>query len=201
VSLGSKELLEDDRYVGLMTAAFCAGSSRLLDAVAHTGGSFPASRRQGILLAAIVAGLAAAGLSADERAEYLAYHRDWLVRWNIPDRERRAAAVAHFDLRLETMAASVEQVGCFARRCWSGAGPADAWGTAVGELAIHLAGFRGDPAYDSDPFTSHPAFPPLFKVFHNLANALGVGMLDEALTHHLVLRGALFPAVTEEVPA
>ena len=33
-----------------------------------------------------------------------------------------------------------------------------------------------------------PVFPAIFKVFHGTANKLGLGMLPEALTHHLLLR-------------
>jgi hypothetical protein len=197
VNLGSKGRLGDDRYVALMTAAFSAGAARVLRVIDEAGGSFPASRRQTVLLTAVVAGLADAGLAADERTRYLAYHRDWLVRWELPERERQAKAVARFDGRVEEMAPALAQVENLARRRWSAGTPGtDAWGIAIHGLAAYLATFRGIPSRAEDPFTDDPVFPALFKVFHNLANVLGVGMLDEAFTHHLVLR-----AVTAEAAA
>ncbi|HEX2205092.1 MAG TPA: lantibiotic dehydratase C-terminal domain-containing protein [Longimicrobium sp.] len=199
VNLGWKGHLDDDRYVGLMTAAFAAGAARILDAVDAAGGRFPASGRQTVLLRAVVDGLAAAGLDGAGKAAFLAFHRDWLVRWNVADEEREAAAAAQFDVRLGAMARTVEQVGALARARWE-AGPADdAWSAAVAALVAYTEGFRGDPAYNVDPFTDEPSFPPLFKVFHSLGNALGVGMLDEAFTHHLVLRAAApAPALSAE---
>ncbi len=53
-------------------------------------------------------------------------------------------------------------------------------------LADYLEGFRGDPAYQLDPFTDEPAFTGVFKGIHGVANQLGLPMAEEAFTHHLL---------------
>lgn len=198
VSFGWKNHLDQDEYVARMTAAMAAGGARVLRAVDEAGGQFPARGRQTVLLKALVSGLAALDLTAEERADYLAYHRDWLVRWKAADAEREAGALALFDRRINGLGAGVEQIGRAAAAEWAqdpAATRADDWGATLARLAAYLAPLRGDAAFEVDPFTDHPVFPPLFKVMHGLANTLGVGMLDEAFTHHLVLRAAAPAAV------
>ncbi|MBV9773565.1 MAG: hypothetical protein JO040_06420 [Gemmatimonadetes bacterium] len=100
---------------------------------------------------------------------------------------------AHFDRRVEGMAPAVEKVRRAAAAQWDGGarpvtGPEGAWGDALSDLLAYLVRFRGDPRYHGDPFTDDAVFPPIFKVFHALANHLGVSMLDEASLHHLLLR-------------
>lgn len=197
VNFGWKNHLDDDGYVSRMTVGFAAGAARVLDAVEAAGGRFPAAGRQTVLLKAVIAGLAALDLTAEARAEYLAYHRDWLVRWTAADAERGAVALNIYDRRVEAMGAAAEQVGHAAIAQWEhGAAEAGAtaWGAASAELARYVSPFQGKAAYDMDPFTDNPLFPPLFKLFHGLANTLGIGMLDEGFTHHLLLCKAAAPA-------
>lgn len=197
VSFGWKNHLDQDDYVARMTAAFAAGAARVLAAVDEAG-RFPAAARQTVLLKAVISGLAAVDFTTDERADYLAYHRDWLVRWKAYDAEREAGALELFDRRVNAMGAGLEQIGRNAAAHWaqtSEAARADAWGASLGALAEYLRPLHGNAAFEVDPFTAHPVFPPLFKVLHGLANTLGVGMLDEAYVHHLVLRAAAPAAV------
>ncbi|HEY0015546.1 MAG TPA: lantibiotic dehydratase C-terminal domain-containing protein [Longimicrobium sp.] len=194
VNLGPPLFLEDDWYTALFTACLGSGADLVLDFVQpDQAGKVPGAARQRGLLRAIFGGLAAVGFSPDERAAYLAYHRDWLVRFNVAGPEAEAELLASYDRRAEGMASTLEQLRQIAGGYW-GAAPgsvtgADAdWRDALSALVEYLARFRGNPEYRLDPFTDDPVFPPLFKAFHALANHLGIGMLDEALVHHLVLR-------------
>ena len=40
------------------------------------------------------------------------------------------------------------------------------------------------------PLSPIPAFAPVFKALHGLANHLGISLPDEALVHHLLLRAS-----------
>jgi hypothetical protein len=191
VNLGPPAFLGDDRYVGHITACLAAGGAIVLDALEP---GMAVSRRLGVLRRAVLAGVAAAGFGEEERGAYLAYHRDWLLRFLLSSRAKEEEALETFDGQAARMGPALEQL----RRDAAAAGdPAErgAWEEAAAALAGYLARFRGDPAYHVDPFTDDPVFPALFKAFHGLANQLGVDMRNEAFVHHLVLRAA------EAVPA
>ena len=196
VNLGPPAFLEDDRYTALFTACLARGADLVLDVLhPEPAGGVPGAARQRGLLRGLFSGLAALGFSADERAAYLAYHRDWLIRFNVAGPDAEAEARAGFDRRVEGMASTVQQLRRVAAAHWEGgavaaAGAEGPWRDALSDLFAYLVRFRGDPAYRVDPFTDDAAFPPHFKVFHALANHLGVRMLDEAFVHHLVLRAA-----------
>ena len=189
VSLGGGPFLTDDGYVARLTSCLGAGCSIVLDAlVPDSAGRVSDSLRQTTLLRLLIGGLAAAGLGAEERAAYLAYHRDWLVRFSLKgggDAERTRELLARFDQRAEQMGASL---GALRDAAEAPPDRGDRWRQAVAELTGYVARFRGNPDYRLDPFSEDPVFTPLFKVFHGIANQLGLGMLPEALTHHLLLR-------------
>lgn len=194
ICLGPKLFLEDDRYVGLFTVCLGRGAEVVFDALGTEGDDdLPGSARLKALQNALIAGLSAARFSRDERAAYLAYHRDWLLRFVLPSRAREEEMLAGFERRADGMAALLDQ----ARRTTSGwelTPPAPAapslvrWRESVSDLLHHLEPFRHDPAYRVDPFSEDASFPSLFKVCHSLANQLGVDMLNEAYVHHLLLR-------------
>jgi hypothetical protein len=195
VNLGPPRLLDDDRYAALFTACLGCGADLVLDFLQLDGtGKVSGGARQRGLLRALFSGLAAVGFSSDERATYLAYHRDWLVRFNVS--RPQSDVLASYDRRVEGMASTVEQLRQIASAQWEcpserPAGADAAWQNTLSALVAYLVQFRGDPEYRLDPFTEDPVFPPLFKAFHALANHLGVGMLDEAFLHHLVLRATI----------
>jgi hypothetical protein len=206
VNLGPPVFLEDDRYTALFTASVAAGADLVLDALQPDAtGKVPGSARQKGLIKALFSGIGALRWDAGERAAYLAYHRDWLVRFSVADPDEAAELLSRFDRRVEGMAATVEQLRRVAAAEWegearAGAGADGAWRKALAALLAFLVPFRGDPRYRVDPFTDDGALPPLFKVFHAMANHLGVGMLDEAFVHHLLLRASA-PEVAAAQPA
>lgn len=190
VSLGPASLLSDDGYAARMTAALAAGAVVALGAL---GSAEPTpAERQRALLGALAAGLGALPLGADGRAAYLAYHRDWLLRSLAATPERRHAARTALDRQAERMGRTVEQLQEALSAAWTAGPRAQPTGFAAALAGLHgyLDRFRGDRAHDADPFADEPAFPPLFKAFHGLANQLGLAMGEEALLHHLCLRAA-----------
>lgn len=193
VSLGGGPFLADDGYVARLTSCLGAGCAVVLEAlVPDPAGRVSESLRQTLLLQLLIAGLAAVDFGSEERATYLAYHRDWLVRFSLQgggDAERTRELLARFDQRAEQMGAALDTLGEAVAATW-GAPPdsGDRWQQALAELAGYVARFRGNPDYRLDPFSEDPVFTPVFKVFHGMANHLGLGMLPEALTHHLLLR-------------
>ena len=141
--------------------------------------------------------MAALGLAGDERTAYLKFHRDWLVRFPLLRQEggeeqaRRVLTV--FAGRAGKMAAAVQAL---ARHVEATAGTAlGPWGDALTELGAYVSPLAADAAYDHDPFARGPLFPAVFKVFHNLANQLGLPMPDEAFAYHLLLTAAADPDV------
>jgi hypothetical protein len=196
VNLGPPVFLDDDQYTALFTTCLARGADLVLDALhPDASGNVPGSARQKGLLKALFSGIAALRLGAGERAAYLAYHRDWLVRFNVADPDEAAELLTRFDRRLEGMAATVQQLARVAAAEWEGeartaTGAEGAWRDALAGLLAYLVRFRGDPRYQVDPFTDDAALPPLFKVFHAMANHLGVSMLDEAFVYHLLLRAS-----------
>jgi hypothetical protein len=190
VTLGpNPRLLADDEYAARFGACMAGGAEIALEAM--RAGTSPSAHLK-VLLSALAAGLTALPLSPGGRETYAAYHRDWLLRFILPDAGAEREMCGRFDGRVAAMGAVVDEAQ---RGLWAwddglaGAeGPEGRWREALAELFAYVARFRGDPAYASDPFSDDPAFPPVFKAFHGLANQLGIDLLNEALVHHILLR-------------
>ncbi|MET0396756.1 MAG: lantibiotic dehydratase C-terminal domain-containing protein [Longimicrobiaceae bacterium] len=196
VSLGPAPFLDDDRYAGLMAACLASAADLVLDGLRpDASGQVPHSLRQRILLRALVAGLSGLDLAGGPAA-YLAYHRDWLLRFYAEDADREEEVRGQFDARVEQMPGTLEPLRRVAAAQLVGEAAGGSagephgrdWPGALAGLHAYLAGFRGDPAYHVDPFAPDPVFPPIFKVFHGLANQLGLSSTNEAFVHHLLLR-------------
>lgn len=207
VTLGGEPLLSDDEYRARMTGCLARGSDLVLDAFAEQG--VPGhGQRQRLLLKALIAGIGALGFPLEKGASYLAYHRDWLVRFPLLKRgaepEEAQETLARLEQRAAKAAATVATLADTVAGVWverTAAGDAaDAevadndggtpWGTALAALAAYVSRFRDEPDYRLDPFAPDVVFNPVFKAYHNLANQLGLKMLDEAFAHHLLLRAA-----------
>jgi hypothetical protein len=191
VSLGPKALLRDDAYISRIVTCLCRGASLVLEATAlDADGRILASVRQKAVLRALFAGLRATGLGPAERAEYLAYHRDWLVRSNATDEAGEQHIKAGFDKQLPRVEATVQQLARTAAAHWSSPTPpagndTDArWRQAIAELTAWSEVLRAEQSMD--PYTDQRGFPVLFKALHAVANHAGLDMLNEAFVYHLV---------------
>jgi hypothetical protein len=193
VSLGPKALLRDDGYVSRMTACLAGGGALVLESTSlDAEGRIPGAGRQRAVLRALFAALCAAGFGATERAEYLAYHRDWLVRFNAADEAGEAHVRGGFDRQVARVEATVQQLARTAAAQW-GSSPAPAgngtdarWRHAVAELSAWSEALRAEPSLD--PHTEQRAFPLVFKALHGVANQAGLDMMNEAFLYHLVGR-------------
>ncbi len=199
VSLGGPPLLGDDRYAALITTCLSRSCEAVLSSLRPNGeGQFPHSPRQTALLRLVTGGLGALGFGAEKSAAYLAYHRDWLLRFTASrsntGSEKIQQVLAQFDQRADQMAGALEPLRAMALDAWSG-GPRDSldgtdggWWQALRDLQAYLDRFRGNADYQLDPFATDIVFSPVFKAFHGGANQLGLNMLNEAFAHHLLGR-------------
>ncbi|HYU32696.1 MAG TPA: lantibiotic dehydratase C-terminal domain-containing protein [Thermoanaerobaculia bacterium] len=204
ISLGGKPFLDDDRFVTLFTRCMASGCELLLSLEPGEDGFLSHRTRQNALIKALIAGLAASGFSAEERADYLAYHRDWLLRFILP-KDRRAEVYPveqlqqSFEQRVARMGDALRPIGAAAEAEWSGntAGKPQGldarWRHSLADLLEYVRLFSNDPDYRLDPFATDQAFSPVFKVFHGFGNQMGLTMADEAFAHHILLRTTAVP--------
>jgi hypothetical protein len=197
VSLGGGPLLDDDRYVGLLTRCLGAGCEKALDALQPDAqGNVPFRARQIALLKAVISGMASLGWSPERRSSYLAYHRNWLLRF-VLTQSRQGPEMAdewlsRFDVNVARLGPARATLQATADAQWRGntvdPGADDPWRESLRALGDHVGGFAGQPGYQIDPFSSDPVFPALFKALHGLGNQLGLKPSDESFTHHILLR-------------
>jgi hypothetical protein len=201
VSLGGKPFLDDDRYAALMTRCMGEGceivlSSLVLDATDQT----PHTIRQSTLLKLLPSALQALCPNMDERKEYLTYHRDWLIRFSLAKRKadpfKTAEILKYFDDQVAaTTASALTPLRAVVAAQWRPGAEAHqpelwGWRSSLSSLRAYVEPLAGQPGYRLDPFAVNPAFAPYFKVLHGMANQVGLNMLNEAFTHHLLLQAA-----------
>lgn len=194
VSFGGEPLVDDDLYADRFADCLAAGCERVLEGFANAELPLGLGQRQRFLLSALLEGLAALELTNEEAARYLTYHRDWLIRYPLlksgAGPEKAGEIVDRLHARSTQMGSMIDAL----RDALSGApGLADAgnpWTKSLRALALYVRQFADNPDYQLDPFTDGPLFPSIFKVFHGLANQLGLKMLDEAFAHHLLRQAA-----------
>lgn len=187
VTLGPAPWPQDDDHALRFARAMAAGAQAVLEAVsaAAPGGLTP-GERQRVVLRLLVEALGAVEV---DRAAYLAYHRDWLLRFTADDADREAAARAAFDAQAARAGAAVAALAEALDAAGAPGSLSEAgFGGCAAALHRHAATFRGDPSRDVDPFAPDVSFPPLFKLLHGVANMAGLAPAAEAYLHHLLLR-------------
>lgn len=205
VSLGGEPWLGGDGYAARLTALLGAGFGLLAAAVGEGGGDeIPHGLRKKTLLRALVDGVAALGL-APRAGAYLAYHRDWLLRFFVQEPEREAAFLAKLDEQVAALPALAEQLRAVTAESWGaaagaaqegseegagGTGAAATWRRAAARLAAYVGAFRGREEYRTDPLADDPLYPAAFKALHGTANQLGLSPMEEAYVHHLLWHAA-----------
>jgi hypothetical protein len=195
VSLGGEPFLSQERYRALMTLCLARGCDQVLDTLEGQQEILSHGQRQRTLLKALLSGLAALRFPPEKAEAYLAYHRDWLIRFPLlregGDEQKAADHLALLERQAEKAAATVSSLRSAVQRSWTGTGASPEggppWGQALAGLHEYVSRFRDDPDYRLDPFTNDQTFTPIFKAFHGLGNQLGLRMLDEAYAHHLLL--------------
>ena len=190
LSLGYRPFLDDDGYAALATRCLGAGAEIVLARFA-TGpdGECPFAVQREIWREALLNGLLAASFSARDRALYLLYHRDCLLRYLrkrkgwVEGASAMGQVLAQFDRQPGRQELQEELAGAMAAVAPGGAETV-AWKEALGALSGYVAPLLADPAYHVDPFADHPAFPVFFKIFHGVANQIGLDATNEAFLYH-----------------
>jgi hypothetical protein len=166
------------------------GEQILSDLKLDPTGQVPHQKRQSLLMKMIIGSLATLDYSEEQRTDYLLHHRNWLLRFALLkalDRaEKSRELLARYQQQIERMGAGIGPVERTLQRVWDAARE-NPIGGPLRDLADYLETFRGDPAYQLDPFTDEPAFTGVFKALHSVANQVGLPMPEEAFTHHLLL--------------
>lgn len=196
VSLGGEPFLGQDRFRELMTHCLSRGCDRVLDAFEALEGPPSLGQRRRLLLEILSDALPASGLSRSQAAAYLAYHRDWLIRFPIlksgGDAEQAARIVAQIEERATRLEPVIEALaGALVPRLDgsvdAGGSGQEPWHQAVSALVDYTAAYRDTPDALLDPYAEDVVFPPLFKALHGTANQIGIRALEEAFAHHLLL--------------
>lgn len=195
--LGAEKLAQDQELAGLYAHAQSAVAEIVMREVAprRLDPSF-ATSRQSLFIRMLILSFAALGFSAAEREAYLRHHRDWLVRFLIVKTKSPEASpdtvLAPLRERIAKMGPTLDAIHQRLEAASAGAGP-DAhpvfsdWQQRLGAFFAYVSTFRGDPAYDLDPYTNDHAFLPLFKLLHGASNQFGFRMSNELFVYHLLL--------------
>lgn len=190
VSLGGKPWIEDDRYVEGIIRCLSAGCDQVLELFATDEASPSDSARQNLLIELIGTGLGALEWGSDQRTRYLSYHRGCLFRFLLlkaEDPEEKAARLlARCDRHVARLGASQAALEASLDR-WRGTVERTAWQRELLRFYNYVSAFKDSPDHRLDPFAGDLRFTPLFKVFHGVANQLGLSLLNEGFTHHLLL--------------
>ena len=189
VSLGGKPWIDDDRYVEGVTRCLSSSCERTLELFA-THQKLPDTARQNLLIELIGTGLAALGWGAGQRSRYLSYHRGSLFRFLLlksehPE-EKAEKLLARCDRHAASLGASRGALEEFLGQ-WRGEAEGTAWQRELRHFYDYISTFKDSLDHRLDPFAEDVRFTPLFKVFHGAANQLGLTLLNEGFTHHLLL--------------
>ncbi len=197
-TVGNERYLTDNRLLNLFYLCMGANTELLLGEVLATAEELPLKAKQAQLLRTVVAGLFALDLLPQEQISYIGFHRDWLLRYLLSQSSPETKAdetIERLNQKLDGMDATVTTLSSIIANQLSQAAAHDSeednftdLRTALRNFFAHVRGFRGQPEYDLDPYTSDFAFLPLFKVLHGFANQIGVPIINELYTYQLLLR-------------
>jgi hypothetical protein len=189
ISLPGSPWLEDDDFVALACRCL-SGATGVLLATLSQQGMLSDAAKQTLLAKCLVLALAAAGLGERDGAiEYLSFHRDWLLRFFIPESSKELEMRTRFDLQAAQSVARTDLARLSEKEWLLRDSPErEPWLQSLAALANYTQSFAGQSRYQIDPFASNVSFPPLFKMLHGMANQFGVTPLHEAYVHHLLIR-------------
>jgi Lantibiotic biosynthesis dehydratase C-term len=197
ITVGSPKYLGDSQFLKRFYLCMTAGCAAVLDFLSMESATPTSKWRQKSLMKLAITGLCALPLHPQEIPQYLTYHRDWLLRYLLVSLSANTTAeqtLRRLDQQVAAMDATVASVSSVIRgQIWT-AGEESETSLERSELRLafrdffeYIVIFRGNPEYDLDPYTSDAAFLPLFKVLHGFANQVGVPIIQELYTYHLLL--------------
>lgn len=196
LTFGPDPFPRDDRWVERFIHTLSAGCRWLLDS-SRPGedGAVPFVGRQRSLLLLVATALNGDDFSLEETRSYLAYHRDTLIRYLLSNSEVDVdAKVAQIleSFSRQTAAAEPMVTPILSCRRIPGERSEEAallpWKSAFREAVKYLDTVGGeDDVRSLDPFAEQSRFPLVFKLFHGIANIIGMTKLSEACAFHLLL--------------
>jgi hypothetical protein len=189
VSFPASPWLEDDQLIGLASQCLAATTSIFMAKLMEHG-PLSENQRQSLLAKTLVRALRLLGWGDhSSAAEYLAFHRDWLLRFFIPESAKELSLRNRFDVQANQGVAQ-ETLARFIEQEWGEGGGSyedTPWLQTLSRLGAYAESFQSHGDYQIDPFTRNVTFPPVFKMFHGMANQFGVPPLHEAYVHHLLI--------------
>jgi lantibiotic biosynthesis dehydratase-like protein len=196
--LGAEKLAQDPMLSGLYAHTQGAVAEIVLREVApqRLETSF-ATSRQSLFIRMLIATFETLGFSTAEREAYLRHHHDWLVRFLIA---RAKSPETSSDTILAPMRERIANIGstvaAIRQRLDSsvdGSCPHPIfsfWQQRLRDFFAYVSTFRGNAAYDLDPYTKDYAFLPLFKLLQGACNQFGLRLKSELYVYHLLLVAA-----------
>lgn len=216
---GGPPFTEDDEYIGLATqflGAGCRWSVQFLSS--QSSSDKDGSAEKDLFFVRWVAHcLSSMGLSDPERAAFLLYYRNWLIRFPLLMKRSPQSVADQWVEKLQDRAASdperaqsirratTEAVGEDWLRTYDEATPllqdsARSQHSICGRLSDYLASKADQPEYSVDPFSENLISPPVCKLVLGLSNALGYATTDQALLFHLMLQAIDASRAEETIP-
>jgi hypothetical protein len=213
ISLGYRPYTDDDEYVRRLVRCLGRSTEILLNRLT-TDASGRSSHQavQSILLKILIAGFSILPFDPRERALYLLYHRDCLLRAILKQAGSRGGAekmretLDRFRRQMQSMGNGVDRLARTASSLWQSDeaeewdNDFESWRNALCDLVAYSSTVCGDLAHHVDPFAESPLFPALFKALHGSANQLGLTPLNEAFSHHLLMAATTTDAGQRDRP-
>lgn len=200
ISLPGSPWLEDSTFVSLFCKCLSCACDLTLKA-AGNGGLGSTSLKQSLLIGGLLEALKALRFcETNKAADYLCYHRNWLLRFFVPSPAARQKVMTHLKNHAERLSHAITHIRQAAECQSVAATTTSEWFYALRELADYMEDYRARPDYRIDFSTSNTVFLPAFKVLHGFANHIGMSGLEEADTYHLVLTAIIGSSVFGPLP-
>lgn len=204
-TMGREPLSDDLRLAALFTRCMGRGTEVILQQlVPDEDGGFPHRLRTSLTTKFFIVGLLALGFPRAQIADYLAYHRDWLILAHLSELRPMHEL---FDARLARMGSAVDTLReVIAARALDPtkddlSEALARWAVDLKALFNHVLTLAADPDYASDLYMRDQVYAPLFKSFHGLANQVRIGLYNEAFLCHLLRQAFASVALPDRVQA
>jgi lantibiotic biosynthesis dehydratase-like protein len=200
-TMGREPLSDDLRLAALFTRCLGSGSEIVLrEFVPDEDGVFPHRRRTSLVNKFFILGLTGLGFSPAQAAEYLAYHRDWLILAHQDDprpmRELFAKRAAGMAPAVETLREVIDA----RHRGTEDLPPGFArWTADLKALFDHVLALAGDLCWAESLYMRDQVYAPVFKSIHGLANQARVGLYNEAFLCHLLAQAFATAAIPTDL--
>lgn len=198
LSLGDEDMFGSDRYCVVFTRAIAAACGVYFSSF-DAGTKKAAAKRLVTVFTGVTATLWSLDMDVERRASYLAYHRDWLLRFSLvrtdPKVDPADRSRNRFNQKLMSMAPErrqplMEQAWRYEDHPMEGA--AEGLHKAVVEMAEYAAPKVRALPRALDPDAQDYFDSILFKLLQSFANACGLRVLEEAWVHHLLHSAMVF---------